>query len=543
MGLGSTLVGRDAERELVSSVLRGAQEGHPSALLVAGEPGIGKTSLVTAVTTSAEAAGHVVLWGRCLRFGTDSSPYLPVASMLTQWHRQAEEPERARVLSGAEHLATIAPSLGVASGSADAARVVTLVASVLDRIAQNAPLVLVVDDVQWADGSSLDLLAYLVAGFSEGEKLGMVVTYRDTELSEGHRLHGWLADVAAMPSVATVRLERLGLADVEELVARLRGGAEGVRLAAELFEKSQGNPYYTELLVRRSDGGHDSAVDGDLRQVLLSSWHRLDPAARELLQLLAVGGRPVAVEVLERLWTARRGEPAHVVRALDAATTAGLTTRHRDGEAWFHHPLLGEVIATTLTSTARAAVHRQYVEALESSSDLPLASRAAHLALHHHGAGDADEAFAWSLRAADAATEVRGYAEVCEHLHRACLLWDDVADDICVVAGDRVDLWRRASDSAWSAGEYVLAVRLREEAVTRVDPGADPVRAIRLGLPLPSWREASGLEAGTALMESARRVADVAGRVMYRKHFLPNMWDANFERLRRSDPDLFACLT
>ena len=503
MGAGGLQIGRDAERERLAALLHGSERGHPGALLVAGEAGIGKTTLVEEVTSGPAASGHRVLWGHCLRFAADSSPYLPIGHVLTQWYRRADESERTRVLTGAEHLATIAPALGVASGPVDTARVVPLVATVLDRISEAVPLALVVDDVQWADGSSLDLLAYLVAGFGEGERLALAITYRDTELGEGHRLHGWLADVARLPSVSRMRLERLGLADSEELVARLADGDMGARPATGLFERSDGNPYFTELLVRAAADSPTSAQDHGLEEALLSSWHRLDDDARELLQLLAIGARPVAVEVLERLVTARGGDRRTVAAALADATAAGLTTLRADGDAWFHHPLVAEVVATTLGPAERTQVHREYVEVIEASTDLPPASRAAHLALHHDGAGEPDQAFVWSLRAADEAAAVRGYAEVCDHLHRACRLWEDVSDE-AAAAADRTDLWLRASDSAWSAGEHLLAVRLREEAIAFADEVDDPVRAVRLRLPLqarggsPAGSTSSGVRRGRA---------------------------------------------
>ena len=250
MGAGGLQVGRDSERERLACALRDAAAGRPGAVLVAGEAGIGKTSLVAEVTSGPAASGHRVLWGRCLRFGADSSPYLPIGQILTQWHRQADVAERARVLAGADHLATIAPALGATSGTADAARVLPLVAAVVDRVAETAPLTLVVDDAQWADGTSLDLLAYLMAGFGEGQRLSLLITYRDTDLGEGHRLHGWLADAARLPSVSGVRLERLGFADAGELVTRLGGEDGSSRLAEQVFEKAGGNPYYTELLLR-----------------------------------------------------------------------------------------------------------------------------------------------------------------------------------------------------------------------------------------------------------------------------------------------------
>ncbi|HET6693983.1 MAG TPA: AAA family ATPase, partial [Pedococcus sp.] len=437
------------------------------------------------------------------------SPFLPIGQLLAQWHRQADEAERARVLTGAEQLASIAPALGAASGPAEAGRVVPLVAAVLDRIAVSTPLALVIDDAQWADGSSLDLLAYLVAGFTEGQRLCLLITYRDTDLDEGHRLHGWLADAARLPAVSRIRLERLGFADAEELVSRLNGADQSRRLAEEVFEKSGGNPYYTELLVRASAGRAGSGAEEGLRQALLSSWHRLGRDARELLQLLALGGRPVAVGVLDLLVAARGGAPERVASSLEQATAAGLTTVGSDGEAWFHHPLVAEVVATTLSPTARGRIHREYVDALESSADLALSSRAAHLALHHHGAGNPDGAFSWSIRAADEAAAVSGYAEVCDHLHRACRLWEHVGEDARAAAGHPADLWRRASDAAWSAGEHVLAVRLREEAIAFVDEHEDPARAVRLRLRLTSWRLACGFD--TALsVESTGSVLELA---------------------------------
>ncbi len=506
MGAGVLQVGRDSEREQLTKVLRGSASGHPGAMLVTGEAGIGKTSLVAEISEGPAASEHRVLWGRCLRFGADSSPYLPIGQMLTQWHRQADESERTRVLAGAEHLSTIAPALGAVSGSVDFARVLPLLATVLDRISETAPLALVVDDAQWADGTSLDLLAYLLAGFGAGQRLCVLITYRDTDLSDGHRLHGWLADVSRLPSVSQVRLARLGFADAEALVARLVGEHESGGLAAEVFERAGGNPFYTQLLVRGSESGGD---ESSLRGALLGAWHRLGPDARELLQLLALGGRPVSTGVLEGLVAARGGDPEHVTSSLADATASGLTTVGSRGEAWFHHPLVAEVVATTLSPASRQQIHREYVNVLESSADLTTASRAAHLALHHHGAGDDDSAFSWSLRAADEAAAVRGYAEVFEHLHRGCRLWEDIGEDARTAAGDRADLWRRASESAWSAGEHLLAVRLREEAIAFVDEDVDPIGAVRLWLPLLDWRLACGLDARVTV-DARRRVLELA---------------------------------
>ncbi|QZY30386.1 helix-turn-helix transcriptional regulator [Nocardioides coralli] len=504
MRAGGHLVGRDAERGLVASVLHGAALGAPSALLVCGEPGIGKTTLIAEATGEPGTQDQLVLWGRCLRFGADSSPFLPFGQILTQWHRQAPEDVRRRILTGADQLGGIAPALGAAS-SADDARIVTQLTAVLDRIAAERPLVLVVDDLQWADGSSLDLLAYLAAGFTTGQRLAVLATYRDTELAEGHRLHGWLADVLRLPSVSRVHLERLGYTDVHELVAGLSGGTATEDLVADVFRRAAGNPYYTELLA--GELGEPGRPGGTgLREALLGSWHRLDAGAREVLQLLAVGGRPVSVDVLQRL-AAIHDPDLSVPAALARAAHAGLAAVAGDGEAWFPHPLIAEVVTETVQPGTRRRIHQQYVAVLEETDGVPLASRAAHFALHHAEAGDVDEAFAWSLRAADAAAAVRGYAEAADHLQRACHLWPEASAAARSSAGSRSELWRRASESAWSAGEHELGLRLREEALQHHDVDVDPVGALRLRLPMLHWRELCGTQSAPRFADAERLLA------------------------------------
>lgn len=502
MGERTFLVGRAAERQWLRSALEASAGGSPSAVLVAGEAGAGKTRLVRETAEAAAEAGHTVLWGNCLRFAAETSPFLPIGQLLTQWHRGASPADRERVLAGAGSLATIAPALGAGDPSVNSGQLIPLAAAALDRIVGASPTVLVIDDLQWADSASLDLLAYMLAGFAAGQRLAVLATYRDTELVEGHRLHGWLADMVRLPAVSRVRLERLGLAETEELVARLVGYPDAGGNAAEVFARSAGNPYMIELLVRRSGPAAGGPDDMALPDVLLASWHGLEAPARGLLQLLAVGGRPLHTDVLERMADARGLGRESVRSSLDEAAGAGLVVRDR-GLVWFHHPLVAEVVASTVEPLDLLAMHREYVEVLEAGTDLAPASQAAHLALHHYGAGNPDEAFTWSLHAADEAGRVRAFVEESEHLRLACELWEQLSADVRADAGEHTDLLERASLIARSAGEHLLAVRLLEEAIALVDPEADPVRAVRLRLPLQDLRVTSGLDDGPDVGVSA----------------------------------------
>ncbi|ADU47506.1 transcriptional regulator, LuxR family [Intrasporangium calvum DSM 43043] len=495
VGSWTVMVGRDAEQRALAAAIEAARTGTPSAVLVGGEAGVGKTRLVTEVTAAFEQRGVRVLWGRCLRFGSAESSLQPIGRLLTQWFRQADVAERERVLHGLPigRLAQIAPVLGDGAGEASG-QLIPALATVLERISEAQPSAVIIDDLQWADTTSLDLLAYIVAGFGRGQDLVVLATYRDSDLHEGHRLHGWLADVRRLPLVAELHLEPLGLQDTEDLVAALCGQEGAVARGAAVFERSGGNPYLTELLALASSaGGHQGAAG--LRDALLASWHRLSPPAREMAQLLAVGGRPVDRVILEHLAVVKGLSLESIRGCVPEIVGAGLGTVTPSGQVWFRHPLLSEVLVSTLSQGELREVHGEYARLWAAASNAAPAGRAAHLALHHAGAHHFDEAFEWSLRAADAAAGLFAWPEEFEHLHRACQLWTRVSAAGRGTGVERVPLLGRTSDSAIRAGEYHLALQLREAALRLVDRRATPLVAARLQINLDLFRRWCGRSA------------------------------------------------
>jgi AAA ATPase domain len=287
-------VGRVRERQLFEEAAARARAGGPSALIVHGEPGVGKTRLVTEIADHLGQHGFQVLWGRCVRFAAEASSYLPIVQAL------GSRLELTGQGSGGPVLHRVGDAVGDLMGS--------------------GPVALVVDDLQWADLSSLDVLTYLVAGFAPGQRLLVVGSYRDTELGTGHPLHIWLADLRRMPEVAFLRLGRLDRHDTEVLVDSVLGPGRHAVLAGQVFDRSDGNPYLVELLLRD-----------------------LGAAAEELPAAL-----PVDVAVLVQVAGAV-GVPADKVRAgVVEATGAGLAVVGPDGLVWFHHPLVAEVLVSTL---------------------------------------------------------------------------------------------------------------------------------------------------------------------------------------------------
>ncbi len=469
------MVGRAVERGLLDAAAAGAARGEPAAVVLHGEPGVGKTRLVSEAT-EALSATHDVLWARFPRFSSDATAFMPIAQGLSQWSRTASDEVRAAVFADVGDLSAILPDLGP-SGPVDGGRLTSLLTRVIHRIAQARPLVLAADDLQWADSSSLDLLAYLIAGFGHGQQLVVMATYRDTELGAGHRFNEWIADMRRMPRVTVRAVGRLDRGETADLIDELTRNVSGGRGRPDpdlTYERSLGNPYLTELLLADA-----TAEIGTIEDALLASWHRLDTTARTVTQILAVGGRAVPMDVLFDL-ARRRGLPSNAsITGVGSAQAAGLVIR--DGEAvWFRHPLLAEVIADTVAPPTAAGLHEDYVQALEVAVDLPAHVRSALLALHHHEAGHAAAAFTWSLAAAADAAAVGAAAEQSAHLQRACRLWGKVEEGVRSATGDRVALLERACRAALRAGQWGTADALARNAIGIVDRTADPLRAARL---------------------------------------------------------------
>jgi predicted ATPase len=167
--------GRAAEQELLGDVVRDAVAGVPRAVVIHGEAGIGKTRLAREICSDLELN---MLWGSCVHFGSASVPFAPITGVLQDWLTRASSDERAEVLDGLDGLAALLPALG--NTTADTTRLPVLVDLVLNRIAARRPTVVVVDDLQWADVASLDVLSYLIAGFRD-QRLILLATCRTEE--------------------------------------------------------------------------------------------------------------------------------------------------------------------------------------------------------------------------------------------------------------------------------------------------------------------------------------------------------------------------
>jgi DNA-binding CsgD family transcriptional regulator len=470
------LAGRGVELELLAEALQGAASGSPCALVVHGEAGVGKTRLVREVC---EALDAEVLWGTCVRFGEASVPFAPISGALQSWLHRADEATRSDVLSGAAELATVLPALGVAR-DAEPGRLLPLIDLVLNRLADRRPTVVVVDDLHWADRTSLDVLAYLIAGFRT-QRLALLATCRDEHRGEGHPLHTWLADMRRMPHFTELRLGRLDLAQTQTQIEDLLDRPVDLGFAAQVHDRSGGNPYLTELLVRGTSGDEaelPATAPAELRDALLAGWHGLSADARQVTRLLAVAGRPIEPDVLSGVAAEHGVAPERLSGSLTEAQDQGVVRPEPDGRVWFRHPLLAEVLYDGVAPAQLVQMHTSYVRILRDGDDR--GSATADLAVHNHRAGNLDEAFRWSLAAADQAAAMPAPAEEGVHLERACSLWSDVTAEVRGTPAERVALLLRAGSAFQKTGWLEAATSLVRQALDLVDREREPLLASAL---------------------------------------------------------------
>ena len=407
------IVGRDAALAGIDRLLTDL----PGVLLLAGEAGIGKTRLAGAAEE--RAAGFTVLRGGAIELGGAELAYGPLIAALR------DVPEAFS-------------DLPAAPGSQG--RVFELL---LRRLAALGPLLLVLEDLHWADRSTLEFLSFLARNLRR-ERIAVLASYRTDGLpAELQRL---FAELARVRTVTRIELEPLTPPEVVRQLDAIAAEPVPSALAAELHARAGGNPFFAEELfaARGDDGLPPSVADAVLT--------RVPPEARRTLELIAAAGG--------RLEHAQLDAP----EALHAALDAGLLVRERDDRGVaFRHGLIGEALYARLLPAERLALHRELAEALPD--DAPAATRA----LQCHLAGLHAEALAASVTAGLDAARANAFAEAGAHFERALALWDDDAP----LPLDRVGLLAHAAQAARFTGAHERALARCREAIAATD---DPVR-------------------------------------------------------------------
>jgi hypothetical protein len=431
------LAGRAAELRGLAELIGGAARGRFRALVVSGEAGVGKTALIR---EACRRAGEdvEVRWARCLPLTSFNAPLLPLRPASPEW-------------------------TGAGPAEFDAW---------LETVSRRRPTVLVVDDLHWADQSSLDVLMYVAAGPAD-RRLALLVTLRSSEVGPQHPVRSWLSDVRRLPGVDQLHLERLDRPATADQLADLLGEAPHQHLVDEVFARTRGNAYLTALLARGLPPGaaHLPAdLPADLRDAVSRRWQGLPPPGRQLIRLLALAGRPQQPRMLSAA-AARAGIRHPVPPLLRQAVEAGVVEPAGDGGYWFVHPLLAEVLADDLDPEDRRAAHAVLAGLLEPVGESGV-ERLVELADHHFHAGHTEAAYRWALRASRAAEQAGGHAECLRLLRRAL--------ELRPAGTARIELLTGIRDAAERAGEQAHELAAIEDLIPLVDPGKEPLFAAEL---------------------------------------------------------------
>jgi class 3 adenylate cyclase/tetratricopeptide (TPR) repeat protein len=427
-------VGRADERALMERSRAQARTGARRVVLLAGEPGIGKTRLASHAALRAHAEGFAVCWGACSE--DVAAPYEPWIEVCSQLVEHAPDDVLAGYVTAqggdiarlARNLADRAPDAPPPQSSdPDTERFLLFRAldELLLAVGRSQPLCVVLDDFHWADGQSVALLKHVARAVEQGALL-VTVTYRDSDLTKDHPLTGVLADLRRSEGVERIRLSGLGPDEVAELVAAAAGhalDADGLALAGGLSTETSGNPFFVGEILRNliesgaitfDETAHRWNVDevamGSLpesvREVVEHRIDRLGDHGREVLTLAAVIGRSFDVELLAQLVEMSE---ARLLDQLEAAVQASLLRESTEvvGRFDFEHALINHTLHQGLGGTRRARLHQRVAEAIEwlhgPDSDEHLGELALHwrLATTHGRPKAAD----YSLRAGRRALE------------------------------------------------------------------------------------------------------------------------------------------
>jgi DNA-binding CsgD family transcriptional regulator/tetratricopeptide (TPR) repeat protein len=506
-----TFIGRIEELQILEAARRRAVNGEPAVVLVGGEAGVGKTRLVAELAARCAADGIRVLGGGCVPVGDGALPYAPIVEALRALVTDLGI-GTVRELVGPSwpELGRLLPALGEPDRTgtperAAQARLFELLLGLLGRLGGQASMVLVVEDLHWADQSTCDLLAFLVRNLRR-ERVLVVVTYRNDEPGQ-QRLGPYLAELDRGGSAQRLELPRLDQAQTGAQLVGILGTAAPAELVDTVFARSAGNPYFTEelLAVVRAGSG---MLPATVRDLLRGRVQAVSQAAQEVLGVVAVAGRQIS----HRLLAAVAGvDDQTLLAALREAVGSQLLVTTPAGDGYdVRHALLREVIDADLLPGERIRLHAGLAQALTEQPRLAGVSpavAAAEVAAHWDAAHEPDRALPARVAAGLAAERTHAFAEADSHYQRALELWEWMPNPGRPAGLDRVDLLARAAEAAAFTGAVERAAALLEEALDRVDPTAEPVRAAVLLASLGTHRRTARDEPGAlAAHQQAERL-------------------------------------
>jgi DNA-binding CsgD family transcriptional regulator/tetratricopeptide (TPR) repeat protein len=483
-------IGREGELAELELAAREAAGARPALVLLGGDSGVGKTRLIAELerrlrAESAEGADPtLILRGDAVQASDGELPYAALLGALRPVVR-AHDPAFAELSDATRaQLATLLPGLqeaparespGEGDGSARLALFEALLA-LLDQLSERAPLVLILEDMHWADRSTLAFVAFLMRSLRE-ERVLVILSYRTDELYRRHPLRPLLSELGRAEGARRIMVDPFDRDELSQALADILGAPPKPALLQRLLERGEGNALYTEELLAAGLDGR-GAPPRSLSDAFLGRIERLSPDAQRVARALALGralDEPALAAVTGLDDVALR-------EALRAAVAEQVIIPVADGTFGFRHALLGEVLYEDLLPGERGALHAALAQRLEQEAeqsgedDDERLARIVSIAFHHFAAGDQPAALRTSVVAADAACCSRAFEQGAELYERALGLWPRVSDPEALVGIDHAELAWRTAVTLSTIDARSRAETLLRDALGELDPDAEPAR-------------------------------------------------------------------
>ena len=534
---GNRLVGRDAELSQLLALLDTVAAGQPVVTLISGDAGVGKTRLVTELAARARDRGFTVLSGRCAELG-HAVPYLPLADALRDATNRpspggalldalAARPVLSRLLPDRDDSQ---PAGGDRPGLVQQ-QLFGAVLGLLTELAGAAPVLLILEDLHWADQSTRDLVTFL-SRMLHNERLALVATYRSDDLHRRHPLRPLIAELQRLPDVTLIELGPLSSSAMTTLLSGLSAKPLEARAIDQMINRAEGNAYYAEELLEASSNG--SALPAGLADLLLARVERLSPEAQQVLRTAAVTGRRVDDELVRR--ASGLDGPVYDAAVREAVANQLLVPDGDHGYS-FRHALLREAVYADLLPGERTRLHARLAELLADDqrlADVP--GTAAELAHHALASHDIPTAFTASVRAGREAEKLAAPAEAHRHYDLALSLWDRVSDPKQLGGIGRGKLAYRSAISAADGGDLGRAAAQLRRTLGYIRDSGDQVLLSRISERLSYFlndlgEDDAAAEAGQAAVDAlpadpptweyARALATHARALLYRSSAEP----------------------